>query len=397
MMKGNSYTTDDLAKTINSGDFVRSYQKLKENIVKVNPVFIIGTLRMFQFQKYTQLNDNGTKTIKIESFTRWWNRVGKELKLNVSGTDVWGATGTATQFPGVHTQPGLLPNPPANLELFFKLLISYINNNEYVLNPQSRELVNKLPFTTVDGNVNEKQPKFFRFKDGTTARNPGYVEESEKADSESLGNLMMEMKKNANPWNPVNMGLPENRMNLNTLLGLMVGITNGGNLRLGRAPAYSTGFGYTSGMVGGSYGLNDIISITNEAERRKMVETLKPCSRSAVTTYLTGVEALKNKGKELDSKYKSELTKNITDLMNYENEVYAQLNLLAKYVKVINVLDDKTIENNIVEETMSNAVEQYEKKSLVLSNKADNTTSMLMSLFDKNVGPSNYYSNLGGR
>ena len=47
----------------------------KEN----NPSFVIGTLKAFKFEKWEQLNRDGSKTIKVESFSRWWTRKGKEF------------------------------------------------------------------------------------------------------------------------------------------------------------------------------------------------------------------------------------------------------------------------------------------------------------------------------
>ncbi len=398
MMKGFSYSMDQLAVEINSAKFVRSYQKLKDNIVNVNPVFVIGTLRMFQFQKYTKLNDDGTKTIKIESFTRWWNRVGKELKLDVKGDDVYTKGMPLDKFPGVHKQDGLLPNPPANLELFFKLLISYINNNEYVLNPQSKELVNRLPFTTVDRNLSEPQPEFF-ILNGEQVRNPAYDKETDENSVESLGNLMEEMKKNSSPWNPVDMGSYENRSNLVTLLGMMVGVTQGGNIRLGKAHPFSTGYGYSSFAGGsGSVDFSNFID-ADSSEQAKVLKALKPCSQSALKTFLDGVKSLEEHGKKLDvnNKYYIDLVRGLNELANSENQVYADLKLLADYVFVIGHLKEKTIDDKVVAETMNDAVEEYKRSSNILAHKADSASSLLMNVFDKSLGSSSYYSKLGGR
>lgn len=395
MMKGSTYSMDELSTEINSSQFVRSYQALKDNIIQVNPVFVINTLRMFNFQKYTKLNDDGTKTIKIETFTRWWNRVGKELKLDAKGDY---PTEPGSVFPGVHPQPDLTPpNPPANLELFFKLLISYINNNEYVLNPQSRELINRLPFTTIDGNLSEKQPEYFYFKDGTKIKNGAYKKDSDKASEESLGNLMEEMKKNSNPWNPVNMGLPENRSYLNYLLGLMVGVTPYGQMRISRDPSFSTGYGF----LGGGGEPSDLPTILDMPYTKQLeqIKLMKPCTSSAVSTLIDGMRSLKNSGKELDrsNKYYADLIDNIGKLMDSENKTYGYLKLLSDYVKVINVLSDKTIDNKVVEDTMLKAITEYNSSSEKLSRYADSATRRLSDVFDRHDRPSSYYSSLGGR
>ena len=100
----------ELGKLINDPTFITNYNALKENIINVNPIFVIGTLRLFSFEKWSKLNDDGSKTVKVESFTRWWNRMGN--KLNVDSKN----TSTNTGF----VKP---PNPPQNLELFLKLLV----------------------------------------------------------------------------------------------------------------------------------------------------------------------------------------------------------------------------------------------------------------------------------
>jgi hypothetical protein len=399
MMQGDSYSMDELVKEINKGSFVQSYKKLKENIIKVNPIFVIGTLRMFQFQKHTKLNPDGRKTIKVETFTHWWSRLGSELmKLSTLGDKVYtGETGST--FPGVHKQTGLEPNPPANLELFFKLLISYINNNEFVINPQTKELINKLGTTSIRPTGTEDQPEFFEYYDESgkliKVKNGAY-QEYKKPDVESLSGLMKEMQRYSSlGYKPVDMGVAENRLNLSTLLGLMVGVTNGGHIRLSKSPAYSTGLGY---ITGGAPSLADMLSMKDSSELQKIIETLKPCSRNAVETFLNGVKAIERKGKRLDTN--SEFYKNIVlklnELIDSEETVFTNLKILAEYVKVIGALNDNTRDEKVVEQTMKDAIDEYNRTSIKLSRDTDSTTSLLIkSLYtDRASGPTEFYSPL---
>ncbi len=368
MMKRDDMKIDELAAEINSANFVRSYKALKDNIVNVNPLFVIGTLRMFGFDKYTELKEDGTKTVKIESFTRWWGRFGNKLSLS-----------PVSPFPGSHK--GLTPEPPANLELFFKLLIAFINNNEFVLNPQSKELINKSGKPKVS---EYGAPKKSFMINGKEVANKYYEQEMaiyegrnvpSNSQPESLSNLVEIMRKNALlSSKPINMGLPENRTNLSTLLNLMIGVTSGGKVRLSKMQPYSTGKGY---ILGGG-------------------PVLLPCAGNATEIYKIGIDAMNKKNKKLSSSLNEDLKKQLDDLETLEQEVYEKLSIMANYVKVINVMNDEAANSDITFDMMNNIIKEYESKSNKLSSKTDSTISMLLkNLFDeKSSGPSSYYSKM---
>jgi hypothetical protein len=365
MMKRDSLSMEELSGIINNKDFVRDYNKLKENIIEVNPLFVVGTLRMFGFDKYTELRDDGTKVVRIESFTRWWNR-HKDKLLTLEGTK--------------HTNnPPFDPEPPANLELFFKLLILYINNNEFVLNPQTKQLT-----TSKTVSVKKIRP-FEMLKDssGIYKPNPNYDKElaiyegrassssSSSSRPESLSSLVDIMRKNSQFGSrTISMGHPENRLNLSTLLGLMIGITNGGHIRLGRESQFSTGKGY---LFGGS-------------------DEMLPCFKNATEIYDMGVKALEKKGKSLSEKEKNEITNELSQLSQLEQTVYKKLNTMARYVKVINVMNDEAKNSNVTNDLMAEVVNEYESSSNKLAVKSDSIISMLLKkLFDeKNAQKSNY-------
>lgn len=365
MMKRDSYSMSELSDIINNKDFVKNYNELKENIVKVNPLFVVGTLRMFGFDKYTELRDDGTKVVRIESFTRWWNRHKDKLP---------GLIGTP------HTnKPPFNPEPPANLELFFKLLILYINNNEFVLNPQTKQLT-----TSKTVSVKKIHPfKQLKNSKGELVDNPNYEKEmaiydgraiSSSSRPESLSSLVEIMRKNSQLGSrTVSMVNPENRLNLSTLLGLMVGITNGGHIRLGRESQFSTGKGYLSGGSG----------------------VMLPCSKNATEIYSMGIAGLKKKGKSLSSSEQEEIEKELTQLNELEQIVYKKLNTMARYVKVINVMNDEAKNSEVTDDLMAKVVSDYESSSNKLAVKSDSTISMLLKkLFDDKNVPKSYYSKL---
>jgi len=369
MIKGDPLKIDELSEIINNGDFVKSYKALKENIVNVNPLFVVGTLKLFGFQKYTELTDDGRKMVKMESFSRWWNRQNLDNKLATKLNIV-------SPFPGYHSSQS--PQAPANLELFFKLLIAFINNNEFVLNPRDKTYMNRTgkPRLNLYG---ESKPTMM--VDGKEVLNPYYKSTSNSAKPESLSNLIDLMKKNISySSRPVSMGMTEETLNLSTLLGLMVGVTNGGRISLSKMPRYSTGYGY---VVGGS--------VDNVEDNKEPY--LLPCGKDALSVYRKGINALEQKGKTLDSKINNELLEQIRQLCKLEKSVSEQLTVLASYVKIINILkDDKN--QNVDYKLMNNAIENYNSSSAKLAEKSDLTIISILKNLYENKEPTSFYSDL---
>jgi hypothetical protein len=365
MMKREPYGIEDLNKIINSANFVNSYKKLQENIVKVNPLFVIGTLRMFGFQKYTSIDEDGQKTVKIESFTNWWNRYRGRLELT-----------PATPFPGKH--PGLNPEPPANLELFFKLLIAFINNNSFVLNPQSKALINKAG----PPKVKILKPVKYFIINGKEVKNNYYEEEIAHMEGreyknpnlESLPKLLDDIRKNSLlKQKPINMSSSENLLNLPILFGLMAQVTTGHKIRLAKHFPFSSGKGY---LVGGS-------------------KQCLPCSANATDIYLITEKALRDKGKKLNAAFAKEITDQITSLNDLEKKVYSDLKILAVYQQIVSNMDDKTANDNVTREIMDDAIREFDEKSKKLSSKSDSLITKIQNILEYGpTGPSGRYSPL---
>lgn len=380
MVNDKKYNMDELSKIINGNDFVRSYKALKKNIVEVNPLFVVGTLKLFGFQKYTQLNDDGTKTIKIESFTRWWNRQNKESnlgdKLKASKEPEY--TGTSGVFPGSH--PGLTPPAPANLELFFKLLIEFINSNEFVLSPKDKSLVNKSGKPKLDWYNSLKNSPDYLTINGKKVRNKVKDElmkrSSTSNDSKNLFELADEMRKNnLSGLKSINSGIKENALNLSTLLGLMVGVTQGGKIRLSKANTFGTGIGYGSTHLGGGD-----------------VDISTPCHTKAMDIFKTGMEKLKSRGIDLKSELKNKIKTELGDLAELEVKLYEQLKILTKYANIVKLLDENNQE--VDEAVMESAIDKYNKLSLKVSTKADNTIATLLRNLFEDRSSGSYYSDL---
>lgn len=382
MMKGDSYNIDKLSETINRGDFVRSYRALKENIVKVNPLFVLGTLKLFGFRRFNTIDADGNKIVKIESFTNWWNRQNKDHNLSDKLNE--GKLGPYNQtvgvFPGSHE--GLVPPAPANLELFFKLLTAFINNNEFILNPKDKKLINKFG-KPIMKSYGPSKPKVMY--NGKEIDNVLYKSESDDyVRPRSLAELAEVTRKNSlYGARTMKLNTRESILNLPTLMNLMVGITNGGKIKFSKSPLSSTGMGYVN--IFGGYGDND------SGESKGLLQ----CTRNATEIYKIGIESMNKKNKKISPELSDEIEKKIKELSELEQTVYSQLKVLSQYVKVINVLDDKKDEV-INSDLMKEAIEKYTKASEKLSQKSDSTiSSLLKNLFnEKNFGPTSYFSPL---
>jgi hypothetical protein len=378
---------DRLAKMVNGNTFMNDFSVLKDNIVKVNPAFVIGTLRAFKFEKWEKLNSDGTKSIKVESFSRWWTRVGQNfMKDGASSLP----TGTKThKLVDPVTGKEVTPEPPQNLELFLKLLVSFINNNDFVLNPQSshRIISNRLPITSSGLNDYGDEPATFTIiENGKTITIPnsayGKVKE---LNAPNLARAFSEIKKNGS-LRAADPGLPENRSILNALWGLSVGINGLGKMSFA-APRTTTGlsyYGHYGGYKHNHYGGTDLADLVKE---------WGPCSKTAYEGLMHAKAVLKNKGKSFDDKLFDDLIVKIKEMANLESELYIQLSLIANYEKVISSLTDgddgvSTVTNDY----MKDAVKEYEARAKIVSDKSDAFTSIFMNIMNSRTGSSSGYS-----
>lgn len=391
MTKGKEITYERLAKMVNGNSFMKDFDLLKKNIVKVNPAFVIGTLRAFKFEKWEKLNADGTKTIKVESFSRWWKRVGQtfldqanpKLVNSVAPTNKLGSN----DYVG-HNQKDkdgktpVVPVPPQNLELFLKLLVSFITNNEFVLNPQSsqRIITNRLPITTSGPNMYGEEPEFITIaKNGVTKQvpNPAYGKVEEMS-APNLGKALAEIRKNGS-FTPADPGLPENRSILNALWGLSIGVNKLGKMSFARPRTY-TGLGY-AGHFGGDGDLAD------------NVKKFGPCARAAYDGLMHAKAVLKNKGKTIKEKEFDGLLNNVKELASLEATLYEKLSLIANYEKVINSLSDGDFgPEEVAMAEIEKTVKEYESTAKYTSSQSDAFTTKLMNIINSRTGSSSGYT-----
>lgn len=361
---------DNLSRVINDNNFVRSYSDLKKNIVNVNPVFVIGTLKMFGFQKYTKIDAEGNKCVKIEDFSNWWDRQSKKdiNKTEYTKDPMGTISGT---YPGVHND--VEPPAPANMELFFKLLIAFINNNEFILNPRDKSVVLKSgkPKVMLYG-----PPQDYVYINGNKVSRPIDTGIKKNSEPESLSDLAAYMDKNplyGSKSLQSNFSY-DNTLDLKTLLGLMVGVTTGGKISLSRAPGFVTGMGYLTG---------------GDPEMRE-------CTNNAEKTFVKLVNQLENKyNKKLNDEYKAEIHYKIMELAKLEDEVIRKLQTLVKYRDVVSTLDDKK-SVNVGESEIKRANTELQQASKKAAEKSDTVLSLMRSVLEEksSLGPSSFLSPL---
>lgn len=380
MIKGEEFVFSELAEMLSSkgNSFQNNYKKLKENIIKVNPTFVIGTLKAFKFQRYEKLNSDGTKSIQVETFTRWWNNNGYKFMEAVKNPD-----GVKKHKQFKYDENGknigeVKPEPPEELELFLKLLVSFINNNEFVLNPQSstKILSNRLPTTTIGPNPGLEEPEFFvKIINGKEVKIPNGFYNKDKKSKESSGSLgyaLSLVKKNADS-RPINPGLPENRNILDAFTNLVIGVSRRGKINVGRSFPLTTGHGY----IGGSG--NDDRS------------TWGPNTQAAYDALQIAKRNLEKYNKNFDSTYYNELYNDIVEMGKKENHLYKQLILISKYEKIINSLNGNDGVKLVTEKHMDKAVEEYNSSSQSYNSSSDKITSLIYDM-SNGIRKKGYYN-----
>lgn len=390
IVKGSKYNYKQIADFVNGDDFFKNYTKLKDNIIHVNPIYVIGTLRLFNFKKWSKLNSDGTKTVKVESFTRWWNREGPKIMKEVDISTVKMHTNNSPMDPS---------DVPENLQLFLKLLVYYINNNEFVLNPQKDNMINKLKSTSLYPRLSDESLKkndlIFRYKDGTEIRVPNGDKKNDDSDKENIKDLEVsihEIRKNFN-LSPASMKSSEHINLLDILSGIALGVSNSGRLNLLRkVQPYSTGYGYSNFHGGG--GDDELLKIMSSADDN--IEDLKKMSlvapkqtKFAIDGYIYAYKFLNKHNKNIDTDFRKEYFKNIYELYKAEKTLIVKVNLLSNYVKALKYFNDSEVDSNVSSDKMSTAITDYENASKNVANKSDSSISLLLNTFG-NMANSSY-------
>lgn len=376
LIKGDELSMNELSEIINNANFVSSYESLKNNIAEVNPLFVIGTLKLFGFQKYTQIDIDGSKIVKIESFTNWWNRQNQKKGFEIKDNSF-----------GSHNNT--IPGAPANVELFFKLLINFINSNEFVLNPKDKKLMTKSglkPSIT----TYKKQPKEITWTDASgnkhTYKNIFYKDEISSKNKLNIDELESLMKINSSfTRNPFGSNMSDNILNMSTLLGLMTQMTTGGKFSfLGKAHSHLSGLGYVGGGVGYVRG-------GGEDDIKTLTSSYGPYSGKITKIYNEGKNSLKKNNKIFDED--RTIYHKIKTLASLESALVKDLDKLASVVKIINILGDNK-EEVINSSTLDKLILKCGREAEKCSKKSDFLMIRILEKLGITTGETSYFSKL---
>ena len=388
MTEGKEISFDRLAEMVNENGFKNNYKILKENIVKVNPSFIIGTLKAFKFERWEKLNRDGSKTIKVESFTRWWKTNGENFLNHPTGVDSLQKKIDKDPLSiKLHVNKDkdnketLSPSPPENLELFLKLLVTFINNNQFVLNPQKKNdiLKNRLQTTSLLPASTETEQYLEQMINGVLTQVPNYAWNKKKKENgdDSFGSVYNQMKKNSR--NESIESTTETRDILKAFEGLSYGLNPFGRIL------------FSSGILGNSRTFRGgaDVNMEDKDDINKVRNTLKPCARTAFEALVLGHTNLKIKNKTIKYENESEtdILNEIIQLSDLENKVLEKLKIIANYETVINSLHDVDAQNIGIDE-MQKEIADFNDSSRDVSTRADGLTSLISNMF--NIPTSKY-------
>ncbi len=391
--------TEQVAKFISEKSFADNYNNMKENIVKVNPVYVIATLRAFGFKKWNSgIQADGNKVVKIESFTNWWDRFGyKLMETDLEGSKL--SNKFSSGFPGTHD--GLIPKPPANLELFLKLLVNYINNNEFVLNPLDGSLINSKQKTTLYPqpseseiitassqqfiNLVDKNGKPLKDKNGNQLQGKNPLYRKNLTDSKTSLTEALKIAKSIPRLK--SSGLKENIYGLDLLYNMMLG--------LGIGPLY-----------GGSVGSKDISSelekcINSTSDCEKVFKEISPYlgkyTYYALEAYVYSIMGMNKRGKKLDNNENQKIIENLKKLNEAEQHLTAELIQLAKYSRIINSVPDELVNEIVTLDTITDTINKAESMTKKVSKKSENFIEFVERLLKGEIddaGSKSYYTSL---
>lgn len=366
--------TDMLSK--NEQTFFKDYNKLIENLPKINPYYILTTLKAYGFKSYI---DNGI--VKFENFNNWWSRYHNTINktFDEAQKELFNKKYSKKLFGGAFPEQldTYTPPVPQNIELFFRLLLDFVNNNTFLLNPVDKTMINKfgvpkvhkLPKPPCYFNVNGKQIPNTRYEQDMALYNG--TTSFKKDDSVSYQYLLENAIRNQTlqPRQP-NTRLQDNYLDLNTILGLMIGVTNGGKIKIAQNPLFRR-LNFAS-----QYGGN--------------APDLPLCSKNATEIFRLGEIVLKEKNKQLSKTEKEQFTQLLEELKQSEFKVIDKLKILTQYGRVIKLLNNDNAKNDVTSDFMEKEIQEYEQANAELNKKQNSLISNMANKF----GNKSFYGSL---
>jgi hypothetical protein len=396
---GDEYTVKQIKEIIQSPNFVNSYGNLKENIVNVNPALVLATLKIFGFKKVK--DPRKPDVVRVESFANWWKRTNQSLKpladklTNPYTPTPVVATGGEGDYPGSHHQEGLEPNPPANLELFFKALIAFINNNSFVLNPKTKSYMNNVPTRGVDTSPDDDYT--VEILDNSGKRFTIYHSAKKNKDNITAADMWERAKYNnvTTPLNSVGsdmVGLLE----ILELLGLQFGLDKIKAMPL--ITRYPTGErSVEDKSLTGGRGLESLIRNMSLAKYNSKYSTklgrkrvggaplddldiykLYPKTAQYYKLLKNIEESLEIKKQKLNPSYEIDIYKKLKEMNEAEKQLDLELQLLARYYDFVRSTNFEAV-SGATKEFLEEKVREYEK----MKREGDNNDISILDLIKK--------------
>lgn len=393
MLEKKQYGFEKLKKLIQDKDknFIPSLNKLKTNINQVNPRYVIGTLRAFAFEKYHDIDSNGNRYIKIESYANWWNRNKCSIGVRISGKSGSGESGSGEPGSG---EPGSGESGSAdvyeenpNLKLFLKLLVSFINNNKFILNPLTNAYCSENNFDvnttteyfTVQGpNGTEKKYRNLSYglDNSTTTKYTGPEWRDIFKNSKESPKMSFIQK-------------PNEMISIIDLLTYNVFAGLGGKINYDQFKRSYRSHEKYPFHTGGSNSYTKpkplskiVMTNENSKELEDYILELPEKSRDIFLAYSKIMLALKAKNLKLDNGYKKKIYEAFDSLVINELELHNTLLTLGNYIKLNNVVEDDNEDKELVEEEVENKVKDFESKQQTVQKRYNKSHLLLSSLDD---------------
>ena len=349
----------ELVNWINTNEFDNSFKDLKNNIVKVNPVYIYSVLKAFNFKIVESKNKDVVK-LTFETFANWWKRT--EGELATSGL-------VFTPSHDLIKYDKTVIKPPAKLTLFLKLLLTVINNNETILNPYDGD-VTKLTIKPVyDYSLFDSEYlEIIDIKTKKKYKTINALYKNKKNTSCDIADKYGELKKHETYLPPT----------VSPLIHWLALATNTFYTNLAlvnvdtQIPGYP-GFSWSGGGV-------DVVD-DDDSETKKMKDFKKNlCHYASIAwdAFEIFTEFLREKNKKIDGAFKDKYMQDVQNLSNQEKELYKIVDNMSKYQRIINIVNDKEETGDVSDETMEKLINKYTKIHKRLGDEIDGLTIELL-------------------
>ena len=306
---------------INDKYFALNIHNLSSNIDKVDPIIVFNVLKTFGFKKISILDLSGEKMNIVENYERWKNRIEK--------TD----SSLANSL-----------NTSSNLKMFLQLLITYINKNETILNP-NRTLKNKPALK--DYTEEEIIPARLRSK-GLRIAKPRSSTMSNNTWEKLLNDMNKTYGKFYKGFNPGDLSKIPHGLTSGTMIPFLESLVNK-NM-------------YTYFGKGGFTGKLDESFESLEVDGDS-VQINHEYAKTINTLWKRLKEKLKKYNKSLSEEEEGKINKEIAMIDQLESQLYETMTKLQKYSALLQIFDNKNTDSNLSLDKIGSLTKKYNNYS----------------------------------